>query len=119
MKKSYLLLLFCATLLSPTGDLFAQNKPPSLRAEIGVGIPKPLASRSSSTSLLSQKPIYSDSTLVSPPTASPGKQAADIDPGIWLKPDSTIDAKIMLLIPRADVDPKMILPALPHKRQRK
>jgi hypothetical protein len=114
MKKSYLLLLFCATLLSPTGDLFAQNLPPSLRAEIGAGTPAP-------TSLLAshQPQVFSDSTLVSPPTASPGKEPADIDPGIWLKPDSTIDVKIMLFIPRADVDPKMILPTLPKKRQRK
>lgn len=114
MKKGYLLLLFCAMLLSPTGDLFAQNLPPSFRAEIGAGTPTP-------TSLLASHPqqVFSDSTFVSSPTALPGKEPADIDPGIWLKPDPTIDAKIMLLIPRADVDPKMILPALPHKRQRK
>ena len=114
-------LLCCITLLVAMGDLYAQSQPPTLRTEIGVGTPAPYVQKSKLSSLLfSRHPqIASDSTLISPPPYSPQKEVAGIDPGIWLKPDSTIDAKIMHLTPRADVDPKMILSALPHKPRRK
>lgn len=114
-------LLCCIMLLLAMTDLYAQDQLPTLRAEIGVGTSASPVQKSHLSSLLfsHQQQMASDSTLISPLPTSPHEEAADMDPGIWLKPDSTIDAKIMHLTPRADVDPDMILPTLPHKPRRK
>ena len=120
-NRLFLSVLFCFALFLTTGTLYAQNQRLSLQAEVGIGSYAPNKQKPAFSFLLFPHPQKSqaDSTRISPQVPMPQSDPADIDPGIWIKPDSTIDAKIMHLTPRADVDPKMILPTLPHKQRRK
>jgi len=46
---------------------------------------------------------------VRPPIQGPDLSCEEIDPGIFIVPDSTINARIRVITPRKNIDPLMVI----------
>jgi hypothetical protein len=115
MKPYVSLVILSVLLVSTSRDGMAQTDQVPLEARIGLTgqsieiVDVPVITLSPPKGQLIPFARTSD-TFALRRDRAPAEKAAEIDPGIVIKPDPSIQPMIVRIIPPVDVDPDMIIP---------